>query len=189
MTNETTKSPDYLYYLYFEEDGQENIFYAGVSIEPHVRFKQHLNDTSDTKKARFIRHLISLGIHIKYSKVRQCTQPDDEYFYKNELEQQGYTLLNSIEGNINRKVHKEPKPRTTSIAPSQLSGKWEKSFQERTWMCRRIGSVFIQKKTLPCGQGFKLWIDGQEKMFTYPHAKRTEDNYQIFCDDANKLLK
>lgn len=98
---------EYIYVLYFEEDGQENIFYCGRSNDPERRLDEHLNDKSQSKKAKFIRFLLKNGLNIRVKVIQEAKRDDDEWTVQVNLEGAGHVLVNSIAGNLNHKIKTE----------------------------------------------------------------------------------
>lgn len=189
MTETTKTPPDWLYHLYFNEDEFESIFYAGVSKDPHKRFQQHMSDDSNSEKAQLIRHLQHLGIEVKYKKIRVCTQPDDEREYINELENQGHILTNTAPGNHNRRVAKQEEEKTVNIYPENLAGKWDTCLTQKDWKCRKVGSVFIMRKSQPRGIVFNVWVHGKgPQEFLYSPALGRFKIYNALMDEINARL-
>lgn len=99
-------SNEIFYVLYFMEDNQENIFYAGRTARTtSERLKEHLSDRTNSLKAKTIRALQSANIPILIKEVTSFETCEEDFVIN--LRGAGHILTNSKSGDESKWVEIE----------------------------------------------------------------------------------
>ncbi|MHB1231571.1 MAG: GIY-YIG nuclease family protein [Burkholderiales bacterium] len=145
---------DIIYALYFIEGGCKNIFYVGRSNEPYRRYKEHLRDEGNSKKAKFIRFLLRQNYEILYERLCVATQDSDEMTVIQNLEGQGHVLVNSKSGDI----FKGNEKKIVTVTPYKILKKsdWVTNPVDRKEKCTVVGGVTYCKKSTLMGTAIRV---------------------------------
>jgi hypothetical protein len=175
---------EYIYVLFFIEDGAENIFYLGRTTSLKRRLSEHLNDKTGSKKSKFIQYLLKNDIEIYMKVLGPVTRQFDEDIALTNLLGSGHILVNSKNGDT-------AKPETnllTMVTADQLvKGKWQKNplFKNQTYI-KVSGFTVIR-----FGRGVQFEVRGNGKRVDVKSNPVMGERhaFKLIADAANQMIE
>lgn len=113
---------DRLYYLFFKDGTDEVPFYVGRSSNPEKRFKQHMDETTISKKTQVIKACKQSGLEIGFKDMGLAYDRAAEEIFYWELRNQGHLLTNDEDSLTSKRNPKNISKKPIEKIPVPLAG-------------------------------------------------------------------